>query len=42
MGGRFKLLKDAGKGSGANVYIMEGQVNNHATRQRHRQRRRAS
>ncbi len=32
MGGRFKLLKDARKG--ANVYIIEGQLNDHATRQR--------
>ena len=29
-----KLLKDAGKGSGANVYVMEGQLNNQAARQR--------
>ncbi|HVX80956.1 MAG: sugar ABC transporter substrate-binding protein [Devosia sp.] len=29
-----KLLKDAGKGSGANVYVMEGQLNNQAAVQR--------
>jgi inositol transport system substrate-binding protein len=29
-----KLLKDAGKGSGANVYVMEGQLNNQAAQQR--------
>ncbi len=29
-----KLLKDAGKGSGANVFVMEGQLNNQAARQR--------
>ena len=29
-----KLLKDAGKGSGANVYVMEGQLSNQAAVQR--------
>jgi inositol transport system substrate-binding protein len=29
-----KLLKDAGKGSGANVFVMEGQLNNQAAQQR--------
>jgi ABC-type sugar transport system substrate-binding protein len=29
-----KLLKDGGKGSGANVYVMEGQLNNQAAVQR--------
>jgi ABC-type sugar transport system substrate-binding protein len=29
-----KLLKDAGKGSGANIFVMEGQLNNQAARQR--------
>jgi inositol transport system substrate-binding protein len=29
-----KLLKDAGKGSGANVFVMEGQLSNQAARQR--------
>jgi ABC-type sugar transport system substrate-binding protein len=29
-----KLLKDAGKGSGANVYVMQGQLNNQAAVQR--------
>jgi inositol transport system substrate-binding protein len=29
-----KILKDAGKGSGANVYVMEGQLNNQAAVQR--------
>ena len=29
-----KLLKDAGKGSGANGYVMEGQLNNQAAQQR--------
>jgi inositol transport system substrate-binding protein len=29
-----KLLKDAGKGSGANVYVLEGQLNNQAAQQR--------
>jgi ABC-type sugar transport system substrate-binding protein len=29
-----KLLKDGGKGSGANVFVMEGQLNNQAARQR--------
>ena len=29
-----KLLKDAGKGSGASVYVMEGQLNNQAAQQR--------
>jgi inositol transport system substrate-binding protein len=29
-----KLLKDAGKGSGASVYVMEGQLNNQAAVQR--------
>jgi inositol transport system substrate-binding protein len=29
-----KLLKDAGKGSGANVYVLEGELSNQAARQR--------
>ena len=29
-----KLLKDAGKGSGANVYVMEGELSNQAAQQR--------
>jgi inositol transport system substrate-binding protein len=29
-----KLLKDGGKGSGANVFVMEGQLNNQAAQQR--------
>ena len=29
-----KLLKDGGKGSGANILVMEGQLNNQAARQR--------